>query len=69
MIRQATKNDFDQWLRMRKLLYPECSQEQLLSEIKRIFYDKTIVGELDYAALVYEKNKMNLKLLTHIMHQ
>ena len=57
MIRQASKNDFDQWLRMRKLLYPEYSQEQLLSEIKRIFYDKTIIGELDYEVFVYEKGR------------
>ena len=60
MIRQATKNDFEQWLRMRKLLYPESSQNELMSEIKKIFYDKTIVGELDYIVFVYEKNKLML---------
>lgn len=60
MIRQATKNDFGEWLRMRKLLYPEYSQEELLSEIKKIFHEKTIVGELDYAVFVYEKGKENL---------
>jgi aminoglycoside 6'-N-acetyltransferase I len=54
MIRQATTNDFDQWLRMRKLLYPECSQEELLSEIEKIFYEKSVVGELDYVVFVYE---------------
>jgi len=60
MIRQAATNDFRQWLRMRKLLYPECSQEELLSEIKKIFHEKTIVGELDYAVFVYEKDKETL---------
>jgi aminoglycoside 6'-N-acetyltransferase I len=60
MIRQAVKNDFDEWLRMRKLLYPEYSQEELLSEIKKIFHEKTIVGELDYLVLVYEKDKKTL---------
>ena len=60
MIRQAATNDFDEWLRMRKLLYPEYSQEELLSEIKKIFHEKTIVGELDYAVFVYEKGKNTL---------
>ncbi|MBN1975307.1 MAG: GNAT family N-acetyltransferase [Sedimentisphaerales bacterium] len=60
MIRQAAANDFDEWLRMRKLLYPEYSQEELLSEIKKIFHEKTIVGESDYAVFVYEKGKETL---------
>lgn len=60
MIRQVTTNDFGQWLRMRKLLYPECSQEELLSEIKKIFFEQTIVGELDYAVFVCEKDKETL---------
>jgi|WetSurMetagenome_2_1015567.scaffolds.fasta_scaffold107583_3 aminoglycoside 6'-N-acetyltransferase I len=60
MIRLVAINDFDEWLRMRKLLYPEYSQEELLSEIKKIFHEKTIVGELDYAVFVYEKDKETL---------
>lgn len=60
MIRQATKGDFDEWLRMRMLLYPELPAEELFSEIEKIFTDKTVVGELDYVVFVYEKNEKKL---------
>jgi hypothetical protein len=60
MIREATKNDFDEWLRMREQLYPECNSQLLLAEIKTIFSKRTILGELDYHILVYESENNKL---------
>ena len=60
MIREATKNDFDEWLRMREQLYPECNSELLLAEIEKIFSKRTILGELDYHILVYENEDNKL---------
>ncbi len=57
MIREATKNDFDEWLRMREQLYPECNSQLLLAEIQTIFSQRTILGELDYHILVYERSQ------------
>lgn len=56
MIRQVTEGDFREWLRMRMLLYPEYQPEELMSEIEKIFTDKTVVGELDYVVFVHEKH-------------
>ena len=71
MIREATENDFDEWLRMRVLLYPECDSQQLLSEIKTIFIRRTILGELDYHILVHEeeRNKLSGFIETSIRKQ
>jgi aminoglycoside 6'-N-acetyltransferase I len=60
MIREATENDFDEWLRMRVLLYPECDSQLLLSEIETIFRKRTILGELDYQILVHEDERNKL---------
>ena len=60
MIRQITENDFDEWLRMREKLYPECDSQLLLSEIETIFSKKTILGELDYHILVHEDERNKL---------
>ena len=53
MIRNAAEKDFPEWLRLRKLLYPEDSAELLQSEIAKIYHEKSVVGELDYFVLVY----------------
>ncbi|MBE9044959.1 GNAT family N-acetyltransferase [Pleurocapsales cyanobacterium LEGE 10410] len=60
MIREATQNDFDEWLRMREQLYPECNSQLLLAEIEKIFSKRTILGELDYHILVYENEDNKL---------
>ncbi len=60
MIREATKNDFNEWLRMREKLYPECNSQLLLAEIQTIFSKRTIHGELDYHILVYENENNKL---------
>jgi len=71
MIREATENDFDEWLRMRVLLYPERDSQRLLSEIKTIFTRRTILGELDYHILVHEeeRNKLSGFIETSIRKQ
>ena len=60
MIREATEEDFDEWLRMRVLLYPDHTAEELLAELRKIFRDRTFSNELDYIILVYEREKGSL---------
>ena len=51
--REAKESDFDGWLELRQQLYPDCSYDQLLSEIKKIYWEKSVVGELDYLVLLH----------------
>jgi aminoglycoside 6'-N-acetyltransferase I len=60
VIREATEEDFGEWLRMRILLYPDCKKEELLAEIQKIFRDRTLSDELDYTILVHEREKGHL---------
>ena len=43
MIREVTEEDFGEWLRMRGLLYPDYTREELLAEIRKIFRDRTFL--------------------------
>ncbi len=55
-VRQVTEEDFPEWLRMRKALYPECSSDQLKAEIESVYFKRTVVGEIDYSVWVEERS-------------
>ena len=54
-IRTAEDSDFAEWLRLRELLYPEYDSKELMREIKAIYFDRNVAGELDYFVCVVEK--------------
>lgn len=60
MIRQAKESDFDEWLRMRKQLFSEYSPDELLKEIEQIYFERSVVGELDYVVYVFDKGQDQL---------
>lgn len=55
-IREVSQKDFSEWLRLRCLLYPECSREQLFCELESIYFGRTIVAELDYSVWVAQQS-------------
>ena len=59
-IRKVEQSDFAEWLRLRKLLYPEYSSDELMYEIREIFFNRNVVGELDYFVCVVENEKLEL---------
>jgi hypothetical protein len=43
-IRKVEQSDFAEWLRLRKLLYPEYSSDELMYEIREIFFNRNVCG-------------------------
>ena len=59
-IRKVKQSDFAEWLRLRKLLFTECESEELMREIRAIYFDRNVVGELDYVVYVVDNEKSKL---------
>ena len=59
-IRKVEQSDFTEWLRLRKLLYSEYESKELMREIEAIYFDKSVVGELDYFVCVVESTESKL---------
>lgn len=59
MIRLVQQNNINEWLRLRKLLYTDCSEKQLLNEIHRIINNQ-YPNVNDWVVYVYERNNKNL---------
>jgi aminoglycoside 6'-N-acetyltransferase I len=59
-IREVEQKDFPEWHRLRCSLYPECTKEQLHSELESIYFRRTVVGELDYSVWVAEQSPEKL---------
>jgi len=60
IIRKVEQSDFSEWHRLRKLLYPDYSPNELMREIRAIYFDRNVVGELDYFVCAVENEKSKL---------
>ncbi|MBN2715230.1 MAG: GNAT family N-acetyltransferase [Deltaproteobacteria bacterium] len=59
-IRIVKQSDFSEWHRLREMLFTDCESDELLLEINAIYFDRNVVGELDYFVCVVENDETKL---------